>query len=151
MTALNISIPRDWSKNFARLFCARSSAELQTCAARSSAKLQPCAVRSSARISPCTARRNFRKQPKVRSGFLMRNSFSSFNFLQIMIIKERRIADWTAFEDLTHTAPFTTLTPAWVTFAFFAFAVAERLDTARGSDLRKPVTIADTEQADNKK
>jgi hypothetical protein len=68
-----------------------------------------------------------------------------------MIIKERRIADWTAFEDLTHTAPFTTLTPAWVTFAFFAFAVAERLDTARGSDLRKPVTITDTEQADNKK
>jgi hypothetical protein len=70
-----------------------------------------------------------------------------------MIIKERRIADWTAFEDLTHTAPFTTLTPPWVTFAFFAFAFAfaERLDTARGSDLRKPVTIADTEEADNNK
>ena len=83
----------------------------------------------------------------------MRNSFSSFKFSTLMAIKERRTVDRTAFEDLTHTAPFTTLTPPWVTFAFFAFAFAfaERLDTARGSDLRKPVTIADTEEADNKK
>ena len=56
MTALNICIPRDWSKKIERLFCARSSAELQTCNARSSAKLPPCAVRSSARLPPCTAR-----------------------------------------------------------------------------------------------
>ena len=81
----------------------------------------------------------------------MRNLISSIKFSSIMALKESRAADATVFTDLTHTAPFKTLTPAWVTFARFAFAVAVRLDTARGSEMRKPATIADTEEADNKK
>jgi hypothetical protein len=50
-----------------------------------------------------------------------------------------------------HTAPFTILTAAWVNaFACFPFAFGVRLDVARGSDMRKPATISDTEEADNK-